>query len=284
MNIVTGFRGVAHVSSNADQSRNMGIFGSGNYVLNVGEKFAATLTDANTVTLADGEGMMQGVHFRIEPGTTEAVTIANGTQGYNRIDLIVARYTKDAQTGVEDVALEVIQGTPSDSTPTEPTYTTGDIRSGDLAADFPLYRVTLTGLTPAIAQVATVSYGSAADAGLELGAAVEWEFSLAHGVEGHSDAFTLAAGVYLCDLFLLCNGVEQGSYTPSQTVGVQTADGQTNLVFETFGITIGGGSDHRVGLFKLTEDTSVRFFGTMTYTSGVTVTGVLMFGQLYRMG
>lgn len=284
MEIVTGYTGTPHIDANADQSRNQGIFGTGNCVLNVGEKFAAVLSNANTVTISDGEGMMQGVHFRILPGMTENVTIDNGTAGVNRIDLICARYTKDGSTGVEAVSLVVIKGTPSDSTPTEPTYTTGDIRGGDLAADFPLYRVTLTGLTPAIAQVATVSYGSAADAGLELGAAVEWEFSLANGVEGHSDAFTLAAGVYLCDLFLLCNGVEQGSYTPSQTVGVQTADGQTNLVFETFGITIGGGSDHRVGLFKLTEDTSVRFFGTMTYTSGVTVTGVLMFGQLYRMG
>ena len=150
MKIVTGYTGTPHVTSNAAQALNQGIFGSGNSVLNVGNKFAATLTDANTVTIQDGEGIMQGVHFRIDPGTTETATISNGTSGYKRIDLICARYTKNAITGVEDVSLVVIEGTPDASSPSAPSYNTGTILTGSTPVDYPLYKVSLDGLTPTL--------------------------------------------------------------------------------------------------------------------------------------
>lgn len=153
MKIVTGYTGTPHITSNDDQARNQGIFGTGNYVLDVGQKFNATLTNATTVTLEDGEGVMQGVHFRIEPGMTEAVSISPGTTGYKRIDLICARYTKEASTGVEDVSLVVIEGTPTTSTPSEPTYTDGDILAGDTLGYAPLWKVTINGLTPSISPV-----------------------------------------------------------------------------------------------------------------------------------
>ena len=154
MKIVTGYTGQPHITSNAAQAFNQGIFGFGNFVLDVlsvwGNHFAATLTDANTVTIQDGDGLIQGVHFRIDPGTTEAVTISNGTSGYNRKDLICARYTKNAITGVEDVSLVVLEGTPNASTATAPTWNTGSILNGDSPVDFPLYEVSLSGLTPTL--------------------------------------------------------------------------------------------------------------------------------------
>lgn len=150
MNIVTGYTGSPHVTSNAVQGFNQGIFGAGNYVLNVGNMFEAELTDANTVTIADGEGVLQGVHFRIDPGTTETVNISNGTLGYKRIDYICARYTKNAITGVEDVSIAVVEGTPDASTPTEPTVNSGTILTGSSPVDFPLYKVSIDGLTPTL--------------------------------------------------------------------------------------------------------------------------------------
>lgn len=150
MNIVTGYTGSPHVTSNAAQGFNQGIFGAGNYVLNVGNMFEAELTDANTVTIADGEGVLQGVHFRIDPGTTETVNISNGTLGYKRIDYICARYTKNAITGVEDVSIAVVEGTPDASTPTEPTVNSGTILTGSSPVDFPLYKVSIDGLTPTL--------------------------------------------------------------------------------------------------------------------------------------
>lgn len=158
MKIVTGYTGEPHITSGDDQARNQGMFGGGSCVLDVGNKFNASLTDATTVTLQDGDGMLQGVHFRIEPGTTEAVSISPGTTGYNRIDLICARYTKDAGTGIEDVNLVVIEGTPSASTPSVPSYTEGDILAGDTLAEFPLYKVTLSGLAPTLASLTTPTF------------------------------------------------------------------------------------------------------------------------------
>lgn len=155
MNIVTGHTGTPHITSNADQALNQGIFGTGNYILDVGHKFNATLTDATTVTLEDGEGVMQGVHFRIEPGTTDTISISSGISGYNRIDLICAKYTKELATGFEVVELAVIEGEPSTGTPSEPEYTNGDIRMGESPAYFPLYKVTFTGVAPVIAQCVT---------------------------------------------------------------------------------------------------------------------------------
>lgn len=150
MKIVTGYCGVPHISSNDTQGFNQGVVGTGNYVFNVGSKFSAELTDVNTVTIGDGEGIMQGVHFRIEPGESETVNIANGQVGYYRRDLICARYTKNSLTGIESVSLVVLQGEESASNPVEPTYNEGDILDGATVADFPLYMVSLNGITPTL--------------------------------------------------------------------------------------------------------------------------------------
>lgn len=153
MNIVTGYRGEPHITANAMQAFNQGIFGSGNYVLDVGNKFAATLTNATTVTIQDGEGVMQGVHFRIEPGDTQSVTISPGTSGYKRIDYICARYEKSAITGIESVGLVVVEGTPDASSPSAPTINTGTILTGGTPVDFPLWKVSLDGLTPTLSSM-----------------------------------------------------------------------------------------------------------------------------------
>lgn len=158
MKIVTGYTGTPHITSNDDQARNQEIFGTGNYIFKVGKELKATLTNATTVTLQDGDGIMQGVHFRIEPGMTEAVSISPGTTGYNRIDLICARYTKNVSTGVEDVSLVVIEGTPTTSTASQPTYTQGDILNGDTLAEFPFYKISLTGVNVSISSLFTPIY------------------------------------------------------------------------------------------------------------------------------
>lgn len=150
MKIVTGYKGIPHISSNDQQAFNQGVFGNGNYVLNVGNMFTAELTNVNTVTVSDGEGIIQGVHFRIEPDETETINISNGATGTTRIDLICARYTKDAGTGIEDVSLVLIQGEPAELNPEVPEYNTGDILTGATIVDFPLYEVDVDGLTPTL--------------------------------------------------------------------------------------------------------------------------------------
>ena len=146
MKIVTGYRGEPHITSQDHQSFYQGVFGRQMYVLGTGNEFEAQLTDTNTITVSDGDGIMQGCHFRIDLGEEENIVMHPGSSGMYRNDLLVARYTKDAATGVEDVSLVTITGTPSEGTPTVPSYNTGEIVNGE-TVDFPLYRVHFSGFT-----------------------------------------------------------------------------------------------------------------------------------------
>lgn len=147
MNIITGYRGEPHVSSQQERDVNIGIFGSGTYIVNLGSNMAATVISANEVQIADGLVIAEGCSAEIAKGMSESVTIENGTQGMQRKDLIVVRYTKDAGTGVEDMQLAVITGTPATASPSVPAYTTGSIANGDTLVEFPLYTVNIDGIS-----------------------------------------------------------------------------------------------------------------------------------------
>ena len=146
MNIITGYRAEPHITAQQDRNVNMGIFGAGTHIVNIGSKMAATVVSANEITIADGLLVAEGCTAEIERGTSESLEIANGSQGMLRKDLIVARYTKASGTGVEDMQLAVITGTPAASNPALPSYNTGSIAAGDTTVDFPLYEVHLDGI------------------------------------------------------------------------------------------------------------------------------------------
>ena len=148
INIVTGFGNVMHITSADDGSLNAGIFGEGTYLLNRGQKMRAEIASANLVRIYDGDIVMQGRHGRIEIGSYKELTISNGSQGMKRNDLLVVRYRKDADTQVEHMELDIIKGEETSGTPTDPSYTAGDMFSGAVLAEYPLYRITVDGLTP----------------------------------------------------------------------------------------------------------------------------------------
>lgn len=147
MEIVTGYVGRPHVTAEQDRAQNQGVFGVESYVLNVGQKMAAELQSNNEIRIRDGVLVHQGCTGVVKTGTYDPVTITNGTQGMKRIDLIVARYTKNAETNVENLAWKVIQGTPAASNPAIPSYIEGDIQAGDLISDMPMYEIHLDGIT-----------------------------------------------------------------------------------------------------------------------------------------
>ena len=147
MNIITGYRAEPHITAQQDRNVNMGIFGAGTHIVNIGSKMAATVVSANEITIADGLLVAEGCTAEIERGTSESLEIANGSQAMLRKDLIVARYTKASGTGVEDMQLAVITGTPAASNPALPSYNTGSIVQGDTLVDFPLYTVNLDGIS-----------------------------------------------------------------------------------------------------------------------------------------
>lgn len=146
MEIVTGLRGTPHITSADAIGFQQGIATVGSGALPVGEKFRSELASNNELKIYDGEGVIQGVHFRVLPGTYDSITLENGAQGQKRKDLIVVRYTKDAETGYENTVWAVKKGTSTTGTPTEPTATEGDIRAGDALAEVPWYVVEYDGI------------------------------------------------------------------------------------------------------------------------------------------
>ena len=154
MRIVTGYRGEPHLVSDDLQAFNKGAIGDA--ILPIGQRLHAELTTSNNLRIYDGTAVMGGVEFRVESGTYDDVSIDNGTQGMNRTDLVCARYQKDGSTGVESMSWAVLKGTPTSDTPQWPTVPTGDIIAGATDVYFPMFRVSLAGLTPAVEELCSV--------------------------------------------------------------------------------------------------------------------------------
>lgn len=148
MHLVTGYAGQEHITAADQGAWNAAIVGSGEYVLQKGSQFSATVISNNQIRIADGDILMQGRHIRLNEGSYVDCAIENGAQGYLRNDLIVARYTKNSSTGIEEANLVVIKGTAVTSGAVDPEYTSGNIIADHvLQNDMPLYRVPLDGLT-----------------------------------------------------------------------------------------------------------------------------------------
>lgn len=147
LHLITGYAGQEHITSADQGAYNIATFGNGNFVLDRGRKFAYSVLSNNSISIADGEAMMQGRYSKMPSGTSEEVVIENGTQGKYRNDLICIRYEKSAADATESTSFVVLKGTETTSTPSDPSYITGNITDGtDTKLDFPLYRVYLNGI------------------------------------------------------------------------------------------------------------------------------------------
>lgn len=147
MHLVTGFANAEHIKSADQGSFNASMFGDGEYVLERGNRFALTTISNNVVRVKDGDILMQGRYIRLDGGTYIDLEFDNGQQGYLRNDLIVVRYTKDPETGIEEANLAVLKGTPSTAVASDPTLTKGDIINDHvLVNEMPLYRIPFSGL------------------------------------------------------------------------------------------------------------------------------------------
>lgn len=147
MQLNTGYAGKPHVTAENCADLNRGIVGSDSYVLPVGAQFEVELVTNNLLKIKDGCGCMQGRQVSIAKGQTDEITIENGTQGEKRIDLVVIRYSKNADTGIETAIPFLVKGIPSKNNPVRPEHLEGDIRGGDLTADWPLYELYLDGIS-----------------------------------------------------------------------------------------------------------------------------------------
>ena len=147
MQLNTGYAGKPHVTAENCADLNRGIVGSDSYVLPVGAQFEVELVTNNLLKIKDGCGCMQGRQVSIAKGQIDEITIENGTQGEKRIDLVVIRYSKNPDTGIETAIPFLVKGIPSENNPVRPEHLEGDIRGGDLTADWPLYELYLDGIS-----------------------------------------------------------------------------------------------------------------------------------------
>lgn len=146
MELVTGRAGSPHITSQQDRQKHQGIWGTGAYILNTGNNLEAVVQSSNNIQIKDGALMSQGALFSVKVGTVDEVTIANGSQGMQRKDVIVARYTYNQGANTENAEWTVVQGTPVASNPQIPQITEGDIQAGDATVDTAVFIVTLDGI------------------------------------------------------------------------------------------------------------------------------------------
>ena len=142
--LVTGSTGTEHVTAADDGGLHAALAGSGLVVFETGSKFSATMIDATNVRIGDGEGLMDGRHFRIEPGTSQELSMSAGVAGYNRNDLIALHYVNSG--GRESLTLKVLEGAFSSDAAVDPSYTSGSILDGATEVYMPMYRLTRSGI------------------------------------------------------------------------------------------------------------------------------------------
>lgn len=144
LNLVTGYKGKDHVTAEQWSDFNRGIFGAA-AILPVGNKMEVAIQTANQITVKDGVAVFDGRQVYIGYGESENISITSGTQSRKRYDIVVVKYTREEETGIENVAFQVVTGTPTSGTPADPTYQDTDIRTGVFTSQKPFCRVRLNG-------------------------------------------------------------------------------------------------------------------------------------------
>lgn len=130
-----------------DQSLIYDAISGGDAVHELFSNLASTTVSANEIRIAAGALSIQGHFAYVAYGTTESFTIENGQTGYERYDLLCAKFER--ASGIDTMSLVTVKGTPATSNPIVPSYTAQDLTQGGATRLFPLYKVWINGLTVA---------------------------------------------------------------------------------------------------------------------------------------
>ena len=143
MELVTGHAGSDHISAADMAALYRGLLIDKDVVLDTGQHLECTMLDANTAEIGTGDCMLQAHHARVE--VAEQLEVRSGSNGYNRNDLVVARYTLGTGN-VQSIYLAIVEGTAVAGDAEDPTYVTGTIDTGSTLVEFPLWRIPITGV------------------------------------------------------------------------------------------------------------------------------------------
>lgn len=146
MEIVSGRTGKPHVTSQQFRQMIEGTIGQESCIITSGENLEPELAANNLLKIRSGMMSHHGNVSSVNIGTYDEVELTNGSQGMKRIDLVVNRYTRNAETNIEKNEWVVIVGTPVASNPVAPTYTVGNLQKGDLVDDCPVFELHYDGI------------------------------------------------------------------------------------------------------------------------------------------
>lgn len=146
MEIVSGLGEKPHVTSQQFRQVLEGTIGQKSYIITSGENLEPELAANNLLKIRSGMMSHHGNVSSVKIGTYDEVELTNGSQGMKRIDLVVNRYTRNAETNIEKNEWVVIMGTPVASNPVAPAYTVGNMQKGDLVDDCPVFELHYDGI------------------------------------------------------------------------------------------------------------------------------------------
>lgn len=143
--LITASAGQPHITPKDDASWHRGTFEVQSAILPFGSALKPETIPASpsNVRIKNGIGMLQGRFFRVD--AYDVVTIPNGAQNQNRIDIICAKITQN-EDGTQSFDWEVVSGNPTSGTPAAPTITAHSLDDGDEFALMPVVKVRLTGV------------------------------------------------------------------------------------------------------------------------------------------
>ena len=248
--LITGTKGTPHITSTQDRAIYEKIIGKNSYILDDNELLEPELQSNQSLRIRSGMLYHHGSITEVKRNTYDEVTIANGSQGMKRIDLVVARYTKNPETEIEEMNWVVIQGTPAASDPVAPAYTEGNMQEGDLTDDCPVFEVHLDGIqVTEVVKLLTVLSGSLE----ELNSKTEFEdltldISNSNWKTGYC---TLKAqnGVLYMDYYIQHGSDAQGAmnyavgtipsgYRPQRSYDIRSAAWCSNLNGQRYGANV----------------------------------------------
>lgn len=146
MEIVSGLGEKPHVTSQQFRQILEGTIGQKSYIVTSGENLEPELAANNLLKIRSGMMSHHGNVSSVKIGTYDEVELTNGSQGMKRIDLVVNRYTRNAETNIEKNEWVVIMGIPVASNPVAPAYTVGNLQKGDLVDDCPVFELHYDGI------------------------------------------------------------------------------------------------------------------------------------------
>ena len=154
MAVLINGNGYSPVTAQQDADLYAGIVGNATTILGVGEKMAATIIDASTVRVADGECVSQGRRIHIDAGEYDDFTIPTGVANTTRYYIIGYRLYSDSNGN--ELAEKFVRQVASATT----VIQEASLRDGAAEAYVSLYRVVQDGFT--ITSVSQIAIGSVA--------------------------------------------------------------------------------------------------------------------------